>query len=57
MQGWQCLAMSYDGKSSRVYVNGTLYTWEHCKPFPYPNGLFDGGADGADFTVGAVHRG
>lgn len=54
---WQCLAMTYDGKASRVYVNGTLDALAHYNPFPYPDGLFDGGADGADFTVGAVHRG
>jgi len=57
MEGWQCLTMSDDGKTSRVYVNGKLDSFEHYNPFPYPDGLFDGGADGADFTVGAVHRG
>jgi hypothetical protein len=54
---WHCLAMTYDGKASRVYVNGRLDALEHYNPFPYPDGLFDGGPDGADFTVGAVHRG
>ncbi len=54
---WQCLAMSYDGKTSRVYVNGKLDVWEQYNPFPYTEGLFNGGTDGADFTVGAVHRG
>lgn len=54
---WHCVAMSYDGKASRVYVNGKLDAWEQRNPFPYPDGLFDGGEDGADFTVGAVHRG
>lgn len=57
MNAWQCLAMTYDGKESRVYVDGKLDALEHYNPFPYPDGLFDGGADGADFTVGAVHRG
>jgi len=57
MERWQCLAMSYDGKTSRVYVNGKLDSFEHYNPFPYPDGLFDGGVDGSDFTVGAVHRG
>lgn len=50
---WQCVAMSYDGKFSRVYVNGKLDTLEHSNPFPYDEGLFDAGADGADFTVGS----
>lgn len=54
---WQCLAMSYDGKASRVYVNGKLDALEQYNPFPYTEGLFDGGKEGADFTVGAVHRG
>jgi len=55
--GWHCLAMSYDGKASRVFVDGKLDAWEFRNPFPYEDGIFDGGADGADFTVGAVHRG
>lgn len=54
---WYCVAMSYDGKFSRVYVNGKLDAWEHRNPFPYEDGLFDGGENGADFTVGGVHRG
>lgn len=54
---WYCVAMSYDGKQSKVYVNGKLDAWEYRNPFPYQDGLFDGGEEGADFTVGAVHRG
>ncbi|NLT70156.1 MAG: LamG domain-containing protein [Verrucomicrobiaceae bacterium] len=54
---WHCVAMTYDGASSRVYVDGKLDAWEHRNPFPYTEGLFEGGEDGADFTVGAVHRG
>jgi hypothetical protein len=57
MQSWQFLVMRYDGAESRVYVNGKLDALEQYNPFPYPDGLFDGGEDGADFTVGAVHRG
>lgn len=57
LQKWVCLAMQYDGKESRVYVNGKLDSLENYNPFPYNEGLFNGGADGADFTVGAVHRG
>ena len=56
MGRWVFLAMTYDGRESRVYVNGRLDALEHYNPFPYPQGLFDGGAEGADFTVGAVHR-
>lgn len=54
---WHCLAMTYDGQASRVYVDGKLDALKQYNPFPYPDGLFDGGAVGADFTVGAVHRG
>jgi len=54
---WYCVAMTYDGSHSKVYVNGKLDVWEHRNPFPYEDGLYDGGHDGADFTVGAVHRG
>lgn len=57
MDVWQCVAMSYDGKASRVFLNGKLDAWELRNPFPYEDGIFDGGEDGADFTVGAVHRG
>lgn len=53
---WYCVAMTYDGRMSRVYVNGKLDAWEHRNPFPYSDGLYDGGEEGADFTVGAVHR-
>lgn len=53
---WVCIAMTYDGACSRVYVNGRLDALEDFNPYPYDEGLFDGGADGADFTVGAVHR-
>lgn len=51
---WQCLAMTYDGREVRLYRNGILEAAEGMNPFPYPDGLFDGGADGAEFTVGAV---
>jgi hypothetical protein len=51
---WVCIAMSYDGRFSRVYINGKLDSFEHSNPFPYDEGLYDGGTDGADFTVGSV---
>jgi hypothetical protein len=57
LKKWVCLAMQYDGRESRVYVNGKLDALEQYNPFPYADGLYDGGKDGADFTVGAVHRG
>lgn len=54
---WACIAMTYDGEYSRVYRDGRLDALADFNPFPYGEGVFDGGADGADFTVGAVHRG
>lgn len=57
LQQWCAVAMRYDGKDSRVYVDGRLDAWEFRNPFPYSDGLFDGGVEGEAFTVGAVHRG
>lgn len=54
---WKCIAMSYDGEYSRVYLNGQLDHREYYNPYAYPAGLFDGGEDGSDFTVGSVHAG
>ena len=53
---WQCVAFSYDGRAVRSYLNGRLDAREGRNPYIYPQGLFAGGADGSDFTVGAVHR-
>jgi hypothetical protein len=54
---WTCVAMTYDGKVSKVYVDGKLDAREEFNPYPYEEGMYDGGFDGADFTVGAVHAG
>jgi hypothetical protein len=53
---WECVGFTYDGAQASVYRNGCLDARPGLNPYPYPGGLFDGGADGADFTVGAVHR-
>ncbi|EAQ80533.1 hypothetical protein DSM3645_14345 [Blastopirellula marina DSM 3645] len=53
---WVCIAMSYDGQASRVYVNGKLDSLDDYNPFSAPGGLFDGKKEGSPFTVGAVHR-
>lgn len=52
---WHMLAMTYDGKHIRVYLDGKLDKSAPFNPFPYPEGIFDGGPDGAPFTVGANH--
>lgn len=56
LRQWCVVAMRYNGWDSRVYVNGQLDAWEFRNPFPYSDGLFNGGEDGEAFTVGAVHR-
>lgn len=53
---WHCVAFTYDGEYARAYLDGKLDEREGRNPFHYPQGLFDGGDDGADFTVGAVSR-
>lgn len=50
---WKTVAMTYDGEWIRVYVDGKLDTLEHHNPFPYKDGIFDGGVEGADFTIGS----
>lgn len=53
---WQCVAFTYDGEYACAYLNGVLDERAGRNPFHYPHGLFDGGDDGADFTIGAVSR-
>jgi len=54
-EGWHLLTLTYDGKTIRVYLDGSLDEETGFNPFPYDEGIFDGGADGAPFTVGANH--
>lgn len=53
---WTFVAMTYDGSQIRSYHNGRFDAHEDRNPYHYPQGIFDGGEDGSDFTVGAVHR-
>ncbi|GAB4029614.1 SMP-30/gluconolactonase/LRE family protein [Spirosoma gilvum] len=53
---WTFVAMTYDGHLIKSYRNGQFDTRADRNPYPYEGGIFDGGDDGADFTVGAVHR-
>ncbi len=53
---WQCCAITYDGHHARAYLNGRLDERGDRNPYAYPHGIFDGGVDGGDFTVGAVTR-
>ncbi len=53
---WSCTGFTYDGHMARSYLNGRLDLRDGRNPYAYEGGLFDGGPDGADFTVAAVHR-
>ena len=54
---WKCVGFTYDGESARAYLNGTAHPRDTFNPYHYPGGLYDGGPNGANFTVGAVDRG
>ncbi|MBD2844377.1 LamG domain-containing protein [Paenibacillus sp. IB182496] len=53
---WQLAVFTYDGQNARVYLDGRLDVREGFNPYPYPEGLHDGGSGGSDFTVGGVDR-
>jgi len=53
---WTFVGFTYDGASISSYLNGSLDSREKHNPYLYTEGIFDGGANGSDFTVGAVHR-
>lgn len=53
---WVFAALTFDGREARAYLNGVLDAREGRNPLPFPRALFDGGPNGADFTVGAVAR-
>ncbi|GAT35258.1 concanavalin A-like lectin/glucanases superfamily protein [Terrimicrobium sacchariphilum] len=53
---WQFVAMTYDGVYAAAYLNGQLDSRGERNPYHYPGGIFDGGKEGANFTVGAVAR-
>jgi len=54
---WHCLGLSYDGIQAGAWLDGLLERQPTVNPYLLPGGLNDGGPDGSDFTVGAVHRG
>ncbi|WP_225309332.1 LamG domain-containing protein [Larkinella humicola] len=53
---WTFVAMTYDSREIRSYRNGQFDARPDRNPYPYAEGIFDGGETGSDFTVGAVHR-
>ncbi len=52
---WHFAAITYDGTRITAWLDGRQDTGTH-NPYAYPEGIFDPGDDGADFTVGAVDR-
>jgi hypothetical protein len=58
---WHLVAYTY-GRSptgatqGRIYLDGTLIARADHASQPYPGGIFNSGAGGADFMVGAIHR-
>ncbi len=53
---WHFIGFTYDGVSIKSYYDGELDTRPERNPYTYPEGIYDGGEAGADFTVAAVHR-
>ncbi|MDF2962850.1 MAG: hypothetical protein K0S39_4585 [Paenibacillus sp.] len=53
---WHAAAFTYDGTYAKVYLDGSLDKRETYNPYLYDKGLFNGGIEGADFTVGGVFR-
>ena len=53
---WTFAAITYDGAWIKSYLDGKLDNRPGLNPYAYREGIFDGGEDGSDFTVGAVHR-
>lgn len=53
---WSVVAMSYDGSQGYAWLDGRLDAQPMLNPYSLSGGLHDGGPNGSDFTVGAVHR-
>lgn len=53
---WSVVGMSYDGYSGYAWLNGSLDFRPGLNPYPMAGGLFNGGENGSDFTLGAVDR-
>lgn len=53
---WTCIAMTYDGRHAAAWLDGRLDRRGDRNPYLYPDGIYTGGSEGSDFTVGAVPR-
>jgi len=50
---WVCATVTYTGGTVTLYRDGVLDAEPGSNPLPAPGGIFDGGRDGASFSVGA----
>ncbi|MCX7712921.1 MAG: LamG domain-containing protein [Chthoniobacterales bacterium] len=48
---WHTFAMTWDGSYITAYVDGKLHPVPGQNPLPFAGPIFDGGPNGADFTV------
>lgn len=53
---WVCIGFTYDGEEVRAYYNGVCEEHAGYNPYRFPNGIYDGGADGAGFKVGNTNE-
>ena len=53
---WSVIAMTYDGTQGYCWLNGQPDLRPGLNPYPMAGGLYNGGPNGSDFTVGAVDR-
>lgn len=53
---WKCVGFTYDSRTVCSYLDGSLDARDGRNPYPYVGGIFDGGAEGSDFTVAGVDR-
>jgi hypothetical protein len=53
---WTFAAFTYDGHLIKSYYNGEFDERAGRNPYVYDDGIFDGGKEGSDFTIAAVHR-
>lgn len=54
---WRQVAFTFDGTWVRVFLDGRPDYRPGLNPYYWPHAINDGGANGSDFTVGAVFRG
>ncbi len=53
---WHLIAFTFDGIWAKAYLDGKLDERPGLNPYFWPCAINDGGLQGSDFTVAAVHR-